>query len=604
MASSTERLGQSDGDMYERQGKSWQPEEDQQLTDAFRAGAKIMELCAQHRRRRGAIRSRLRRLGLIDRRGRSSESAPPVSTDKHSESGDNIESEGRPSTCSASDCALPVNKRAVLRNKSPRPRPDSKLHLARIAQGIDHLIAALQDLQTRIAVGKLPDPKLRAIALAYEQLDSDVMNAVPDEPGESIGDTDPDIENDDPLPDRLRTAVLRIIRACVSKAKDRYIAIRVLGLTGDGVPATLAAVGEELSLSRERIRQRRNRAFRSITATTQRRVASSARLRAALLSAPGVNELTDAGKIAQLIVNYMTDRFAAARQLTLICCKAAGLSDSDLTATVSAATLKACRDVAIAGKWRVNHWRDIAPQVIGSTNRFKSPPDIAIGRKRMPHAGEDGELITLHSEKLGRNVACESGTELRVFTWLEHSTDIRWYQEQPIAIPYVRHGRPRRYYPDVAIWDQEGRVTMVEVKPLFTIYREETVIKAIAALNFLGPQGIGYLLVDASGRTPATVAHHAYDEVAAQEIESLFAHGSVPFRTIREIWSRRHPRKTLDVLTFASMVVNRDWSVTDAPGVRIGKLPEGVSFRQLIRAETTTRENIVQTVSNDISPET
>ena len=590
--------------MYERQGKSWHPEEDQQLTDAFRAGATITELCAQHQRRRGAIRSRLRRLGLIDRRSRRLDSAPPVSTDKDSESGDNIASVGRASTHSTSDSAAPVGKRAVLRNKSPRPRPDSALPLARIAQSIDHLIAALQDLQTRIAAGTLPDPKLRAIALAYEQLDSDVLNAVPDEPGDSIGNTDADIDNDDPLPDRLRTAVLQVIRACVSKTKDRYIAIRVLGLTGDGIPATLAAVGEELSLSRERIRQRRNRAFRSITATMQRRVASSARLRAALLSAPGDNELTEAGKIARLIVNCMTDRFAAAQQLTLICCKAIGLSDNDLMATVSTATLKACQDVAIAGKWRVNHWRDIAPQVIGWTNRFKSPPDIAIGRKRMPHAGEDGELITLHSEKLGRNVACESGTELRVFTWLEHSIDIRWYQEQPMSIPYVRRGRPRRYYPDVAIWDQEGRVAMVEVKPLFTIYREETVIKAIAALNFLGPQGIGYLLVDASGRTPATVAHHAYDEGAAQEIESLFAHGSVPFRAVREIWSRRHPGRTLDVLTFASMVVNRDWSVTDAPGVRVGRLPEGLSFRPLIRTETTTRENSVQTVSDDVSEET
>ena len=54
--------------------------------------------------------------------------------------------------------------------------------------------------------------------------------------------------------------------------------------------------------------------------------------------------------------------------------------------------------------------------------------------------------------------------------------------------------------------------------------------------------------MDASDRTPATVAHHAYDEGAAQEIESLVAHGSVPFRAVREIWSRE-------------------------------KLPEGLSFR-------------------------
>jgi hypothetical protein len=172
MSSLPERSGQSDGYTYERQEKSWQPEKDQQLTDAFRAGAQITELCARHQRRRGAIRSRLLRLGLIDRSRRSSESAPPVSADKHPESGNNIASVDRASTHAASDSAPPVSKRAVLRNKSLRPGPDSALPLARIAQSIDHLIAALQDLQTCIAVGKLPDPQLRAIALAYEQLDS------------------------------------------------------------------------------------------------------------------------------------------------------------------------------------------------------------------------------------------------------------------------------------------------------------------------------------------------------------------------------------------------------------------------------------------------
>src|SRR3569833_1882930 len=573
--------------MYERQGRSWPAEEDQQLTDAFRAGTIITELCARHQRGRGAIRARLRRLGLIDRAGRSTQSTESSSTDAHSESRDNSESPSRKSANSSSDTASPANRRRVSTARSLHPRPDGALPLVRIAPSIDYLMSAMKELQTLIALGKLSDNNLRAVTLAYEQFDENVSSAVMDVLGDSIGNSDDGIDNHDPIPDRLRTAVLRIIRACVSKTKDRYIAMRVLGLTGDGAPATLAAVGEELSLSRERIRQRRNRAFRSITATTQRRVASAARLRAVLLSALGGSELSNAGKIARLIVNCMTDHFAAARQLPLICCKAAGHCDSDLAATEAAATSEACRNVATAGAWRVNHWRDIAPQVIGATHYFESPPDIAIGRKRIPHPGEDGELITLHSDKLCRNVACESGTELRVFTWLERSTDIRWYQEQPISIPYVHHGQPRRYFPDAAIWDKEGRVAIVEVKPLFTIYREETVIKAVAALSFLGPEGIGYLLVDDTGRTPATIAHHAYDEAAAQEIESLFAHGSVPFRTVREIWTRRHPARTLDVLTFASMVVNRDWSVTEAPGVRIGKLPEGLSFRPLIRTETT-----------------
>ena len=69
------------------------------------------------------------------------------------------------------------------------------------------------------------------------------------------------------------------------------------------------------------------------------------------------------------------------------------------------------------------------------------------------------------------------------------------------------------------------------MKPLFTIYREETVIKAIAALNFLGPQGIGYLLVDASGRTPATSSpppHHNFDALPR-------------IRSERPVFDARHP---------------------------------------------------------------
>lgn len=234
----------------------------------------------------------------------------------------------------------------------------------------------------------------RAVELAYERLDSEFAATVTDVPSNTVGATGRKIDSGDPAPERLHSAVLNLIRACVSKLKDRYIVTRVLGLTGDGVPATLAAIGEELALSRERIRQRRDRAFRNINANVQRRLTSAARLRAALLALPEVAQLTTVGDIARLVVRLMTDRFAAARQLTLICCKAAGLSGSDLMETVASAALEACRDPVLAGKWRVDHWRDIASQAIGATNRFESPPKILCGIKRMPHA-TDGELITL-----------------------------------------------------------------------------------------------------------------------------------------------------------------------------------------------------------------
>ena len=52
------------------------------------------------------------------------------------------------------------------------------------------------------------------------------------------------------------------------------------------------------------------------------------------------------------------------------------------------------------------------------------------------------------SERLQRRVACESDTELRVFSWLENSSQVRWYQEQPVAVPYQLAGVPAYYYPD------------------------------------------------------------------------------------------------------------------------------------------------------------
>jgi hypothetical protein len=160
---------------------------------------------------------------------------------------------------------------------------------------------------------------------------------------------------------------------------------------------------------------------------------------------------------------------------------------------------------------------------------------------------------------LGRDVACESGPEYRVLNWLERSPEVRWYQEQPVAVPYSFGGRNRVYYPDVAVWDWQGRVVVVEIKPLFTMYRQDTIVKATAAWNYFAARGMGYLLVDASGRTIADLTFKSYDKIAAEGIESQFARGPVPFRKVRERLSRLSDR--FDFPAFVSMVVNRDWAV-------------------------------------------
>ena len=44
----------------------------------------------------------------------------------------------------------------------------------------------------------------------------------------------------------------------------------------------------------------------------------------------------------------------------------------------------------------------------------------------------------------------------------------------------------------------------IEVKPAFRMYRQETLIKSLAALSYFAARGFGYLLIDASGRTLVT----------------------------------------------------------------------------------------------------
>ena len=158
-----------------------------------------------------------------------------------------------------------------------------------------------------------------------------------------------------------------------------------------------------------------------------------------------------------------------------------------------------------------------------------------VGQKRAPGNVHESIALGLRSKKLGRTVACESGVEQRVFSWLERSPEVLWYQEQPSVVPYTLDGKARLYYPDVAVWDGEHRVVVVEVKPLMAV---------------------------------------------AEEIESTFLRGPASFSRIRQALSRRTGR--FEYAKFISMVVNRDWAVTSDQRIHVGRLPEGISFGPLL----------------------
>jgi hypothetical protein len=127
----------------------------------------------------------------------------------------------------------------VLAEEMPS-RPEAVLALAYVSASIDQLIFSLQTLKADAALGKLREHNVTAVTSAYESFDADLLSTVHQpQPGE-------DVCHDDPLPERLRDALRNLVRVCVPKLKDRYVAVRALGLADDGSPATLATIGEEL----------------------------------------------------------------------------------------------------------------------------------------------------------------------------------------------------------------------------------------------------------------------------------------------------------------------------------------------------------------------
>jgi hypothetical protein len=128
--------------------------------------------------------------------------------------------------------------------------------------------------------------------------------------------------------------------------------------------------------------------------------------------------------------------------------------------------------------------------------------------------------------------------------------------------------------------DSAHRIVIVEAKPVFYMFRQETLFKALAALRHFGPRGVGYLLVDERGRTLAELAYEPFDTDAVSEVEQLLAHGPMSYRTARRALEERCGR--LEWTTFASIVVNRDWAVSSVSPVRVSKLPAGISFRPML----------------------
>jgi len=96
-----------------------------------------------------------------------------------------------------------------------------------------------------------------------------------------------------------------------------------------------------------------------------------------------------------------------------------------------------------------------------------------------------------YSEKLGKEIWYKSSYELKAFMILDADDNVSTYEYEPIAIEYYKPGTNYKsnYLIDLKVVYVDGRVELIEVKPLKRTYGELEQAKTAAAISYADEQG-------------------------------------------------------------------------------------------------------------------
>jgi hypothetical protein len=300
----------------------------------------------------------------------------------------------------------------------------------------------------------------------------------------------------------LQAEIATLVEAATSKRKTRPVLRRRLGLDGDH-RITLAALGTEYSLSRERIRQLQERHLQRLAALAGRS-RRSAVLQEVIRGLAAREEEAPAGAVLDEIAGLVFPGAAPDAGLCVLAVLAG--YPARLPPPVVTQVRQARVQRAAAGRARR---RTEAAQIRATVplRRLLAgawwPPEPATSHHDGPAQYQrtrelrdwehSGEFI---SDKLDRAVGFESGLEHRFLQLCERSPDVAWYQEQPLVIPYTFGGSGRDYHPDVLVQLTDGRRLLVEVKHLFEMASAVNQAKQAAARGWCDCHGAGLLITD------------------------------------------------------------------------------------------------------------
>ncbi len=306
----------------------------------------------------------------------------------------------------------------------------------------------------------------------------------------------------DPVEERVDDAVWLLGEAVASiparrRDWDRSILRQRLGL--EGTAPTLQEIGDELDVTRERVRQIQQRALRHLGG----RSAGATEWRGHLLEALGVQTPADAN--SEAVGRYVSEHLNGLNEHVAVKAIAHALrppADRDRFAKAATSWLRAERgrqELERRERRPAGRGMEVVERMLAATWWPRGPLltiDPSRQRRCREPTGGEGLAGTFESTKLNRLVAYESDLERAFLERLDRSDEVAFYQEQPVAIRWVEDGLRRRYCPDVLVVQRDGRALLVEVKQQWMMALRPTVDRLAAAVEFCSRKGLGLLVTD------------------------------------------------------------------------------------------------------------
>ncbi|MCH9668531.1 MAG: TnsA endonuclease N-terminal domain-containing protein [Proteobacteria bacterium] len=335
----------------------------------------------------------------------------------------------------------------------------------------------------------------------------------------------------------------------------RFVMFCLLGLAHGST--TLQSIGDQLGVSRERVRQLEAQALTLIGGRWRHTVLGAA-----------INQFADTDdSLAERLIDAVDGEFRCQPVwLVKALCQMAGYSverAANIGELASQHLIRRrerrreqfrqeARAERLQGKADaiVDRWmRDAVWPASDTPCTLNSPCE----RRRMPTGGSRRPRIedrSFYSDKLGRAVYFESRIEEAVLTIVERSTRAVAYQEQPCEIPYLGADGRRTYFPDLLLTLDDGRSLLIEIKPLWQMALTDSRIKYFAGQRFAAEQGVGWVSVTHKGQTYRDLQQRPIDERVHRTLTRALATAPISWSILQRLRRDVHIA-SLDVAAYA-----------------------------------------------------